>query len=67
MAAKRSYSRDELGELAAGLRKVLAEVEAGRLTADSGTIARLEGAVAALESLASVARDGGQTGALPGH
>ncbi|HEX6393119.1 MAG TPA: hypothetical protein VFZ97_06730 [Acidimicrobiales bacterium] len=52
MARRRTYSAVELAEVAAGLKMLLAEVEAGRLTADSGVIARLEGAVAALEALA---------------
>lgn len=46
------YTAGELGELADGLRRLLAAVEAGSMTGDSGVLARLEGAVAALESLA---------------
>jgi hypothetical protein len=47
-----SYSTQELGELAAGLRRVLGAIEGGSLAADAGTIARLEGAAAAISALA---------------
>ena len=49
---KRSYSIEELGELAEGLRGILATIEDGSLKADAGTISRLEGATAALQALA---------------
>jgi len=49
---KRSYTVEELGELAEGLRGLLAAIEDGSLKADAGTIARLEGATAALQALA---------------
>lgn len=51
MAGHRSYSSADLAELASGLRRLLAVIEAGELTADSGLVARLEGAVAVLETL----------------
>lgn len=41
----------ELAEAAATLRRLLDEVAAGRLTAPGGLVARLEGAVVALDSL----------------
>ncbi|MGI8750963.1 MAG: hypothetical protein ACR2MN_01345 [Acidimicrobiales bacterium] len=50
---KQSYTTGELAELAAGMRRLLDAIEAGDMTADSGTIARLEGAVAALDALAA--------------
>jgi hypothetical protein len=53
MAKRRAaYSTQELGELATGLRRLLGAIERRELTADAGTISRLEGAVAALEALA---------------
>jgi hypothetical protein len=51
--ADRSYSSAELREMAEGLRRLLGTIEAGEVTADSGTITRLEGAIAALEALAT--------------
>jgi hypothetical protein len=42
------YSANEMAELAAGLRRVLGAIEGGSLAADAGTIARLEGAAAAI-------------------
>jgi hypothetical protein len=51
--ADRTYSQSDLHEMAAGLRRLLASIEADEVTANSGTVARLEGAVAALEALAS--------------
>ena len=39
--------------MAEGLRRLLGTIEAGEITADSGTITRLEGAIAALEALAT--------------
>lgn len=53
VARDRVYTAGELGELADGLRRLLAAVEAGSMTGDSGVVARLEGAVAALEALAT--------------
>jgi hypothetical protein len=58
--AERTFSQAELQEMAEGLRRLLASIEADEVTANSGTIARLEGAVAALEALAS----GGDLGRL---
>jgi len=49
---KRSYTVEELGELADGLRGLLAAIEDGSLKADAGAIARLEGATAAIQALA---------------
>jgi hypothetical protein len=43
----------DIAELAAGLRRLLDSIQAGQITADSGVIARLEGAALALEALAS--------------
>ena len=42
----------ELEDLAAGLRRLLDAIETGSLTADAGTISRLEGAAAAVQALA---------------
>ena len=50
--SERKVSVAEIREVAAGLRRMLDAIEAGQITADSGTIARLEGAVAALDALA---------------
>jgi hypothetical protein len=49
---KQSYSVEELGELAAGLHRLLGAIEDGTLEADAGTIFGLEGAAAAIEALA---------------
>jgi hypothetical protein len=49
---RRSYSVEELGELAEGLRRLLAAIEGGSMKADAGTISRLEGATAAIQALA---------------
>jgi hypothetical protein len=49
---RRSYSVNELRDLAAGLRRLLREIEDGSLAADAGTISRLEGAAAAIQALA---------------
>ncbi len=46
------YSTQELGQLAAGLRRFLDAIERRELTADAGTISRLEGAAAAIQALA---------------
>jgi|GEM_PF-5786142 hypothetical protein len=51
--ADRTYSGADLQEMAEGLRRLLASIEAGEVTANSGTVARLEGAIAALEALAT--------------
>ena len=48
----RTYTVEELAELAEGLRGLLGAIEDGSLTADAGTIARLEGATAAIQALA---------------
>jgi len=50
--SERRFSPAELAEVAAGLRRLLGAVAAGELTADSGMVARLEGAAVALEALA---------------
>jgi hypothetical protein len=53
MAHRRtSYTVEELGELAAGLRRLLDAIENGTLEADAGTISGLEGAAAAIKALA---------------
>jgi len=49
---RKAYSIQELGELADGLRRLLAAIEDGGLAADAGTISRLEGAAAAIQALA---------------
>ncbi len=49
---RRSYTTAELADIANGLRRMLDSIEAGEITANSGTVARLEGACAALEALA---------------
>lgn len=41
-----------LAEVAAGLRRLLAAIEAGELSASAGEVARLEGAADAIEALA---------------
>jgi hypothetical protein len=50
--ARRAYTVEDLATLAEGLRDLLAAIEAGSLKADAGTIARLEGATAAIQALA---------------
>jgi hypothetical protein len=52
VAVDRTYSATELAEVAAGMRRLLDAIGAGELSADSGTVARLEGAAAALDALA---------------
>jgi hypothetical protein len=53
MASRRAgYSTEELGELAAGLRRLLGAIERRELTADASTISRLEGAATAIQALA---------------
>jgi hypothetical protein len=47
----RRYSATELAETAAGLQRLLDAIAHGEVTADSGTVSRLEGAIAALEAL----------------
>jgi hypothetical protein len=51
--AERSYSTSEMAEVADGLRRLLNAIEVGEVTASSGTVSRLEGAIAALETLAN--------------
>lgn len=46
-----SLSPNDLAEVAAGLRRLLDLIAGGDLTADSGTVARIEGAAAAIEAL----------------
>jgi hypothetical protein len=45
------YPVADLTEVAAGLRRLLAAIASGELTADAGTVAGLEGAATALEAL----------------
>ncbi len=53
MANRRTaYTVEELEELAAGLGRLLEAMAKGTLEADSGTIAGLEGARAAIQALA---------------
>jgi len=49
---ERTYTTEELAELAAGMRRMLDAIAAGALSADAGTICRLEGAAVAIEALA---------------
>lgn len=42
----------DVAATATGLRRLLAAIEAGELTATAGAVARLEGAVLALEEVA---------------
>ena len=49
---RQSYTVDELRDLASDLRRLLGAIEDGSLTADAGTISRLEGAAAAIQALA---------------
>jgi hypothetical protein len=51
--AERSYTATELREMAVGLGRLLATIEANEVTAHAGTVARLEGAISALEALAN--------------
>ncbi len=44
-------TREQVQEIAAGLRRLLDAVASGELTAGSGTVARLEGAAVAFECL----------------
>jgi hypothetical protein len=46
-----SYTAAQLAELAQGLRRLLRAIERDELTADAGTVARLEGAASTLEVL----------------
>ena len=49
---KRSYTTQELDEVASRVRMLLAAIHAGEISADIRTKARLEGAAATLEVLA---------------
>ena len=49
---KQSYSVEELADLASGLRRLLIAIKDGGMKADTGTIARLEGAESAIRALA---------------
>ena len=49
----RSYSQAEFREMAAGLNRLLEAIRVDEVTANAGTVARLEGAIAALEALAA--------------
>lgn len=52
MASRRTtYTIEELEEVAAGLRRLLDAIRNGSMTADAGTISRLEGALCALQAL----------------
>jgi hypothetical protein len=46
------FGHAELAETAAGLQRLLAAIEAGEVTADAGTVARLEGAISGSQSAA---------------
>ncbi len=50
---RRALNRAEMTEAATTLRRLLADVEAGELTAPAGLTYRLQGAVIALEALAT--------------
>lgn len=58
-----TFTSAELAEVAAGLRRLLGAVEAGDLSADAGTVTRLEGAAAAVEALAAGKRSDGSDAA----
>jgi hypothetical protein len=47
----RHPDEDDVAQAAAAIRRLLAAVEDGPLTADSGLIARLEGALLALDAV----------------
>ena len=49
--SRRRFSRQELADTAAGLRRLLDAIATEEITADPGTVARLEGAILALEAL----------------
>lgn len=49
---KHGYTVEELADLASGIRRLLIVIREGDMKADSGTIARLEGAEAAIRALA---------------
>lgn len=44
--------RADVGEVAAGLRRLLAAIESGQITAGPGEVSRLEGALLALDAVA---------------
>lgn len=49
--ARNTMTNADMAEVAAGLRRLLDAIRDGTLTAGSGEVARLEGALAAVESL----------------
>jgi hypothetical protein len=51
VAKRRSYSAEELDEVAQGLRRLLDAIGRGDVIAEPGEINRLEGAVAVLRTL----------------
>ena len=53
MTGRKTVSRAELADLAAGLKRLLDAIEAGELSAGSGTRNRLQGAWLAIETLAA--------------
>jgi hypothetical protein len=50
-SGKQSYTVEELADLASGLRRLLDAIKDGDMKADTGTIARLEGAESAIRAL----------------
>jgi hypothetical protein len=50
---RKAITRSELATVAAGLRRLLDAIAAGKLSAPAGTVNRLEGAWLALEALAA--------------
>jgi hypothetical protein len=48
-----SFNRSDIAEVSAGVKRLLAVIQSGEVSADAGRIARLEGAIAALEALGS--------------
>ena len=52
MTERKTITRAELAEVAAGLRRLLDAIAEGNLTAPAGSVNRLEGAWLAVEALA---------------
>jgi len=50
-------SSDDLVDVAAGLRRILGAVHRGELSASPGMVARLEGAIEALETVSNQGKD----------
>jgi len=48
----RTFSTEELAEVAAGIRRLLSAIQSGEIASDRNSTLRLEGAAAAIEALA---------------